>query len=290
MLIIIVTLLGLCFGSFINALVWRIHMQEELEDRRSELAKKNRSKVSNSKLQNPNYSLFNGRSMCPGCHHKLAAKDLVPLISWLNLKGKCRYCHKPISRQYPAVELITALLFVASWIFWPNELTNAWQYIGFVSWLIILIGLIALAVYDIKWMIIPDRIIYPLIGVAAVTVIIQIFLGRPLTDLAGIALAAVIGGGIFWIIYQISKGKWIGGGDIKLGFLLGIIVGKPEYAFILLFLASLIALIFVAPLLAIKKLKNNSKIPFGPFLIAASIIVVLFGSTILDFYKRLSGL
>jgi leader peptidase (prepilin peptidase)/N-methyltransferase len=287
--IVFLAVIGLCFGSFVNALVWRLKKQEELEDGRSELAKKH--KTPNSKLQTPNFSVLKGRSMCPNCQHQLFAKDLIPVISWLFLRGKCRYCKKPITWQYPAVEIITALLFVLSYVFWPDSLlATRYSLLMFISWLITLVGLIALAVYDIKWMILPDRIVYPLLGLATLSLAIQYLLGRSLGDIYGVAWAVAIGGGIFWLIFQISKGKWIGGGDVKLGFLLGLIVAKPEYSFLVLFMASIIAMLFTAPLLVAKKLKKNSKVPFGPFLITASIIVVMFGPNILDAYKNLFGL
>ena len=100
--IIILAWLGLCAGSFVNALVWRLHEQK-------------RSKKADKKL-----SILNGRSMCVHCRHELTWYDLIPLFSWLLLRGKCRYCKKPISWQYPIVELATAAVFVLSYIFWPN--------------------------------------------------------------------------------------------------------------------------------------------------------------------------
>jgi leader peptidase (prepilin peptidase) / N-methyltransferase len=286
MIFIFLVVIGLASGSFVNALVWRLHKQTEIG--RPKSAKKHNTP--SSKLQTPNFSILNGRSMCPKCEHQLKAIDLVPVISWAWLRAKCRYCKKAISWQYPLVELVTAGLFGLSWAAWPLNFASSWQYLSFITWIAILTGLIALTVYDIKWMILPDKIVYPMLIIAAVSLFVQIALGRPFNDLLGVALAAVIGGGVFWIIYQISEGKWIGGGDIKLGLLLGLLVGKPEYAFILLFLSSLLALIFVTPLMIAKKLKNNSKIPFGPFLITATIVIVLFGQQILDLYKNLSGL
>jgi prepilin signal peptidase PulO-like enzyme (type II secretory pathway) len=293
MLIVILIVLGLCFGSFINALVWRLHIKENIVNRRPNIGSKLKNQSTKYNLQSTNdrkYSILYGHSMCPNCQHQLVAKDLIPIISWLCLKRKCRYCKKPISWQYPVVELITAGLFVVSYLFWPTELVASWQYVSLISWLIILIGLIALVVYDIKWMILPDKIVYPLLGMTILSLALQYSLGRSLSDIYGVIWAVVIGGGIFWLIFQISKGKWIGGGDVKLGFLLGLVVAKPEYAFLVLFIASIIAMLFTAPLLAVKKLKKNSKVPFGPFLITASIVVVMLGSNILNAYKSLFGL
>jgi leader peptidase (prepilin peptidase)/N-methyltransferase len=281
MVLIILIVIGLCFGSFINALVWRLKKQEESGGRNSKLAKKHKT---------PNFSILKGRSMCPNCQHRLTAKDLIPVISWLCLKRKCRYCKKPINWQYPFIELLIAGLFVVSYLFWPTELVASWQYVGFIGWLISLVGLIALAVYDIKWMILPDKIVYPLLGVAILSLTLQYLLGRSLVDIYGVIWAVIIGGGIFWLIFQISKGKWIGGGDAKLGFLLGLVVAKPEYSFLVLFIASIIAMLFTLPLLITKKLKKDSKVPFGPFLITASVIVVMLGPNILDAYKSLFGL
>jgi prepilin signal peptidase PulO-like enzyme (type II secretory pathway) len=224
--------------------------------------------------------------MCPNCQHKLAAKDLVPIFSWLWLKGKCRYCKKPISKQYPVMELFVAMMFVISYLVWPINLDSSWQYLNFATWLVVLVGLTALAVYDIKWMILPDRIIYSLIAIIIISIIFQFALGRPAKDMTEIILSAVIGGGLFWLLYQISQGKWIGGGDVKLGFLLGLLVAKPKLAFLVLFFASIIGIIWIFPLLIAKKLTKTSKIPFGPFLIVATTIVILYGSHIIHWYQQ----
>ncbi len=106
----VVAVLGVIFGSFVNALVWRLHEREELRAQLTELSSRKRFSVKrlnalSSRLQA--LSVWRGRSMCPHCDHELAAKDLVPVLSWLSLRGRCRYCGKPISRQYPAVELLT---------------------------------------------------------------------------------------------------------------------------------------------------------------------------------------
>src|SRR5690606_19684146 len=101
-------ILGLCLGSFVNALVFRLHMQMKASE-------KHRGK----KVQKAKLSIVSGRSMCVHCHHELAWYDLIPVLSWLTLGGKCRYCHKPIAWQYPLVELATAALFALSYVYWP---------------------------------------------------------------------------------------------------------------------------------------------------------------------------
>jgi len=282
MIIFVLSLLGLCFGSFVNALVWRLRMQESPE------AKK-RSNKTNSKPTTHNYSVLKGRSICPNCQHRLAPLDLLPIVSWLALKGRCRYCKKPISWQYPLVELLTAVLFVAFYVFWPYPLLNSpLSTLWFVLWLVILTGLMALAVYDLKWLILPDKIIKPLFAIGLITAVLQmVFIDKSHQSLSQVALSTLIGGGIFWVLFQVSKGKWIGGGDVKLGFLLGLVLQKPLYAFLYIFIASILGMLYSAPMLLVKKIKPTSKVPFGPFLIIGAIVTLLFGQQIFNWYLSL---
>jgi leader peptidase (prepilin peptidase) / N-methyltransferase len=107
------SILGLCLGSFVNALVWRIYQQEQAGHREKVRgrSKKNNKLSAHSSDLSRSLSILQGRSMCPSCKHELAAKDLVPILSWLQLKGRCRYCQKPISVQYPLVEVATAVMY-----------------------------------------------------------------------------------------------------------------------------------------------------------------------------------
>jgi prepilin signal peptidase PulO-like enzyme (type II secretory pathway) len=262
---IIVLVLGLAFGSFINAWVWRLHKQ---------------SSAKNKVAAKQEYSITKGRSMCPNCGHRLAVLDLIPVLSWLLLRGRCRYCHKPISVTYPLVELLTAVLFVMSYIYWPLAFNHQGMFY-FVIWLALLINVIALAVYDIRWMTLPNKVLYPLFGLVAVQILATIifFDGRLhyiLNDLLGL----LIGGGVFFILFQLSAGKWIGGGDVKLGALLGLYLGLGSYAIMMIFFASVIGSLYSIPLLATGKIDRRAHIPYGPFLILAAIIIRLFGSSI----------
>lgn len=268
---IVLVVLGLALGSFINALVWRLHQQD--------LPKKKR--VATDK----ELSISTGRSMCPHCQHTLSWYDLVPVLSWLSVAGKCRYCKIPISRQYPSVELLTASLFVASYIYWPLELDVAGLWLLSV-WLVSLVALVALAVYDLRWMLLPNRIVFPLIGIASVGVLGNaIMADKPVTVITQALLGLLVAGGIFYVLFQVSSGNWIGGGDVKLGFALGLLLGGPVEAFLMLFVASLLGLCLSLPAVAAKKSKLASRIPFGPFLITATILVQLFGHAIIDWYK-----
>src|SRR5579884_1106389 len=119
---------GLCLGSFVNALVWRVHEEKDW---------------------------VKDRSQCPNCGHRLVAADLVPVLSWIALRGRCRYCKKPISAQYPLVELVGGLIFALSYVYWPGGLHTAGAYVLFISWLVTSVGLLALTVYDARWMLLP---------------------------------------------------------------------------------------------------------------------------------------
>lgn len=277
MLMIIVVLLavGLGLGSFVNALVWRLHEQA------AEAHKKKPDKDYLNRL-----SITGGRSICPKCKHQLTVSDLIPVFSWLALRGKCRYCGKPISLQYPLVELVTALLFVASYLWWPVDFSPA-QTAIFVLWLALLTGLLALLVYDLRWSLLPNRIIYPLSLIAGAGAVIGIVTAqKPLMALLNVLLAVIVGGGVFYALFQVSNGRWIGGGDVKLGWLLGLVAATPARSILFIFLASLLGSAVSLPLLATHRLKRTSTIPFGPFLIIGLIIVQLFGHSILFWYQR----
>jgi len=275
MVIFWLLVLGLALGSFVNALVWRVHQQG--------LTKKPRTK--NSKLKTQDLSILKGRSMCPHCKHTLSATDLIPVLSWLFLRGKCRYCKKPISWQYPVVELSTAALFALSYVTWPHDILSFTSYLLFAAWLISLVLLMALFVYDVKWMLLPNRLVLPLTLVAGLFAVTRsVAAENSLQSLVNSLAAVAISSGIFYVLYQVSKGKWIGGGDVKLGVSLGLLLGSAPLAFLMLFLASMLGLMITLPELLKGKASMNTKLPFGPFLITATVAVVLFGQQFIDWY------
>jgi len=284
MIIAVLVVLGLCFGSFVNALVWRLHEQETVNEK---LEKANKAQAAKFQVRLKDLSISKGRSMCTSCGHTLAWYDLLPVVSWLSVRGKCRYCSNQISWQYPIVELATAGLFVASYLLWPQELAGVGLF-GFIIWLPVLTAFMALTVYDLRWFILPNVIVYPLIALAASQRLADsLFYGVSYVKLFESLIAAAIGGGIFYVIFQVSKGKWIGGGDVKLGYALGLLVASPFQALLLLMIASIIGLIFSLPALFSGRIKKNLEIPFGPSLIIACIILVLFGKMIVDWYMNM---
>lgn len=268
MIILILVLLGLCIGSFVNAFVWRFHEQSRSKKPKKEL------------------SILKGRSMCVHCKHSLAVWDLVPLFSWLQLRGKCRYCRKPISWQYPLVELLTALAFVGSYLCWPYGF-SATGVVQFGVWLICLSFFMILIVYDLRWMLLPNNIVYPLVGVALVGLVAQVVLRSDASLLLDALWGVVCLFGLFWVLFQVSGGRWIGGGDVKLALALGIIVGGPANALLVVFISSLIGVIVTVPLIIQRKKNYSSRVPFGPFLMVACMVVFLFGQQIVDWYTKL---
>jgi prepilin signal peptidase PulO-like enzyme (type II secretory pathway) len=247
--ILILIVVGFALGSFTNALTWRLHEQEEQRAKRP-------SRKRTEYLKE--LSVTTGRSMCPHCHHRLAAKDLIPLFSWLQLLGKCRYCKHSIGWQYPLVESLTAGLFIVSYLWWPSGFHGA-GIIEFVCWLICLVGFMALAVYDIKWYLLPDKIVYPLFALAAVQVLVTVLgFHAGVHTLLGSIWGVLIDGGLFYILFQVSGGQWIGGGDVKLGAVLGVIIGGPLTACLLLFVASLSGTLVSLPLMTTGKAKRTS--------------------------------
>lgn len=276
-------LFGLALGSFSGATVWRLRARQLKEDEQAG-EKVNKTEFTQLK-QLLKKSVTSDRSMCLHCHHQLAWYDLLPLVSWVQLGGKCRYCHKPIGYMEPLIELGTATFFVVSYAFWPMPLIDVWAYINLGIWLVVGIGLIILFAYDSRWYLLPDKIVFPLIGLAGVHALLQVaFASDKLVAVYDIALAATILSGIYYILYVISQGKWIGFGDIKLGLVLALMLGQWELAFLALFLANIIGCLVVLPGLATKKLSRTSHVPFGPMLIAAYFIVGVFGYSVLEWY------
>ncbi len=268
MVTIILLILGLCFGSFVNALAWRLHEQ----------AKKPTAK--NKKL-----SILHGRSMCPHCRHELSVLDLIPVVSWIFLRGKCRYCQKSISIQYPLIELLTAVIFVISYLTWPYNWENLASLL-FGLWLMSVVILMSLLIYDLKWMLLPNKLVSLLFGLAALQLLIRLTIVNDKLDLLlGAAWSLIILGGLFYLLFIISKEKCIGGGDVKLGAVLGVIIAEPFSALLVLFLASLLGSLVGVPLMLGGKAGRKTRLPFGPFLIVATVIVYLFGTAIVTWYK-----
>lgn len=255
---IVLFFVGLCLGSFVNAAVWRIKHKKDL---------------------------LLARSECTKCHYQLQWFDLIPVLSWLFLRGRCRKCHKSISFQYPLVELAVAAFFVASLAFWPIGFDSVNHLLQFGVWLLAGVGLAILFVYDIKWLLLPDRVVLPLILLGlAMTVLHGLEASSLVQFLFNLFGSLLVLSGFYLALFMISKGKWVGFGDIKLGVALALLLCNWQLALLTFFLANLIGTLFFAPALSTGKLKRSAHIPLGPFLIISFLIAGLFGQSIIDWY------
>ncbi len=255
-------IIGLILGSFVNAAVWRLKNKKDL---------------------------LLGRSECTRCHHKLAWHDLIPVLSWISLKGKCRYCHKKISPQYPLVELGVAAYFVASLAFWPFGFDGPLELMRFGIWLLAGVPLSILFIYDLRWLILPDKLTIPLIALGVAMAIVH---GLQATSAAVFALdllgSLAILSGFYLVLYLVSQGKWVGLGDVKLGAALALLLCDWRLALIAFFMANLIGTFVTIPAMALKKIKRSSHIPFGPFLIVGFVVAGLAGQDLMHWYVALT--
>jgi len=252
---ILIFLTGLIIGSFLNCLIYRLET---------------------------NKNFVSGRSFCPLCSHKLSFFDLIPIISFLFLKGRCRYCGKKISWQYPLVEIATGLLFLL--IFKQFQIFNLLNL--FYYWLITSF-LIIIFVYDLKHYLIPDKVIYPAIAIALIFNFLphQIFEGgaNQFPVFKNLILGALASAGFFFLIWFFSKGKAMGFGDVKLVFFMGLFLGFPKIL-AALFFSFIIGAIIGMILLVLKKKTLKSEVPFGPFLVIGTFISLFFGDKIISWY------
>jgi prepilin signal peptidase PulO-like enzyme (type II secretory pathway) len=177
-------------------------------------------------------------------------------------------------------------LFVISYLCWPFVLQGS-AVLVFVLWLCFLVGFLALAVYDLRWFLLPDKIVFPLASLAVAQVIAVAIWDKDWHVCVGALAGTLAISGLFYLIFQFSKGTWIGGGDVKLGLVLGPLAGGLLEGFLVLFIASLIGVIFALPMIVKGKAHAKTPLPFGPLLIAGLIVVKLFGAGIINWYTGL---
>lgn len=249
---IFVFIFGLIIGSFLNCVIYRLEHKQ---------------------------SFIKGRSFCPHCKHTLLWYDLMPVFSYLFLSCKCRYCKKSISVQYPLVEIATGILFAS--------LANFDHAIQTVYFFIIFSFLIIIFVYDLKNYIIPDKVVLPAVGLALAynlfSVLIgdfswQVFWGR---IFAGFWPAL-----FFFLLFFVSQGKWMGFGDVKLAFLMGLLLG-PVKVITALYTAFITGAVIGLWLVIFGRKKIKSEMPFGPFLIAGTYLAMIFGNSLSAWYFKI---
>lgn len=251
MTLLFIFIFGLIVGSFLNAVIFRLASGE---------------------------SFLFSRSHCRNCKKELQAKDLVPLLSFFYLRGRCRYCSEKLSWQYPLVELLCGGLFVLLSV--KFQMVFGWD---FLLTLILICFLIVIGIFDLKYYLILDKVVFPAVVLA---VIRNILLHHdPIMGLvAGFGVA-----GFFLLQYQVSGGKWIGLGDVKLGLFLGNLAGWPQ-SLLVLMLAYFSGAVVGIVLMVMGRKQLSSKLPFGIFLSLSAIIVMLAGDPIMQWYLRLIGL
>ncbi len=216
-------------------------------------------------------SIVKSRSHCPKCGHVLAWYELVPIFSFVIQGGKCRECKGSISWQYPMVELATAILFVL--VLYYN--------LPLLYTLTISSLLMVIFVYDLKHYIIPDKIIYPAILVSG------IFVWQHATYNIQYTIYAAIGASVFFAaMFFASRGKWMGFGDVKLAFFMGLFLGWPNIL-VGLFAAFMLGGIIGMGLIAYGKKTMKSQVPFGPFLVTGTFIAMFLGDKITEWYLSL---
>ena len=287
LLVVIFAVLGLCMGSFAGATVWRLRAKQLVQDKAS---KEPYDKQEYKRLLPlTKATLASDRSRCLHCGHTLAWYDLLPLVSWLTTRGRCRYCSTRIGWFEPLIELGMAAVFVAAYLLWPLPLAASDQIARFGLWLVAALLLVMLFAYDRKWFLLPNVLVFPLIIIGvAVEALHLATLGSDLVPgLISLAGAIVILSGLYYLLWLISRGRWIGFGDVKLGLGLALLLGDWQLAFIALFAANFIGCLIVLPGLLSGKLSRGTRVPFGPLLIVGFFIAALLGPWILAGYNSL---
>lgn len=269
--VVIAVVYGLIFGSFANAVAYRVPTGETLWS----------------------------RSHCPKCDAQINAWQNIPVLSWLILRGKCANCKNPISIQYPAVELLTGALFgILAWkVVSLYGAADMWNMSAMVAAVLIAIALcyfafigVVLSIIDIKTLKLPTVLIYPTAVVSMVLLGVAAWL---LDDLSKILwmLVGGIGSFVLYFILWFFVPKGFGFGDVRLALLTGSILGwfSLGHAVLGLMLPFMLLSVVALPLMLAKIVSRKTKAPLGPWIIASAIISILFGDIIIDTYLTVGG-
>lgn len=275
--IIIAGILGVLVGSFLNVVIlrfpermlagWRAEARELLE------LEPDAAPVPPGIVREPSH--------CPHCKHPLAMRDNVPLLGWLLLRGRCRYCHAPISIQYPLVELLAGMLSaVVIWHFGPT-LT------GLAS-LLLTWALLALAGIDFRTQLLPDQITLPLMWLGLLLSLIPLF-AMPAQALIGAALGYLSLWSVYWLFKLLTGKEGMGYGDFKLLAALGAWMG-PVALLPIILLSSLVGAVLGGTMIALRRHQREVPMPFGPFIAVAGWIWLVAGDPLLHAYMQFTGL
>lgn len=267
MILILFFIIGATIGSFLNVLIDRLPKGEQV---------------------------VKGRSHCDHCHKKLGFFDLVPLLSFLLLGGRCRYCRKKISFFYPLVEFLTGIIFVMSFNFYnPTTLASIFPASPaggqLLTSLVVICSLIVIFFTDLKYYIIPDEMI--VVGIIATILHIFVFSYSP-TNIVSLLncyivalVSGIIAGIFFFLLFLITKGKGMGQGDIKLAFLMGLLLGWPKII-LAVYIAFLTGALVGVILILVGKKRFGQIIPFGPFLVLGTLAAIFYSNQLLNLWLR----
>ncbi len=269
--LVCIFVLGLCVGSFLNVVIYRLPIMMQREWRHDCLEFLEQS----ADPEKDRFNLIVPRSRCGHCDHAIGALENIPILSYLLLGGKCAKCKTPISIQYPVVELFTALVsLLVGWHFGVSP--QAMAALVF-SWC-----LIAASGIDIGHKLLPDSITLPLLWLGILLALFNVFI-----DLETSVIGAICGYLSLWsifIVFKLITGKeGMGHGDFKLLAMLGAWVGW-KMLFVIVLTSSLVGAIVGVTMILLKKTERGTQIPFGPYLAAAGWLSLLWGPQVLQFY------
>ncbi|WP_372628059.1 A24 family peptidase [Arsukibacterium sp.] len=281
----LVAVISLLIGSFLNVLVYRLPKMMEREWQQEYQAYFNadaaQSKAATTPATPERFNLAVPRSACPKCHTPIAARDNIPVLSWLLLKGRCRHCKAPISSRYPAVEALTAVL--SAMVAWQYGYGTLALVLIFVTW-----GLIALSFIDIDTMLLPDSLTLPLLWLALVFSLTDSALVNPAQAIIGAAAGYLSLWLVYWGFKLLTGKEGMGYGDFKLLAIFGALLGWQQLPLIIL-LSSLVGAVIGATMLAIQGRDKATPIPFGPYIAAAGFIALLWGEQLTNAYLSYLG-
>ncbi len=269
-------LLGVVLGSFAGAQVWRVRARQLRTDKQTgHPYDKHEWRQLRVLLQG---TVRDDRSRCLQCGHVLAWYDLLPVVSWLSTGGRCRYCQQFIGWFELVMELVLGVGLALSYLVWPWALPAS--SLLFAVWVVVALVLMILAAYDAKWQLLPDPLNYGLMALGALFVLVRMTTLHDV-DLVSLTGAVALLAGLYGGLYAISRGAWIGFGDVKLCVGLALLLGDWRLAFMTLFFSNMLGCIIVLPGLVRGQLNTRSQVPFGPLLIIGCVISLLFGGSIL---------
>ncbi len=269
-----VLLTGLCVGSFLNVVAYRLPLMMEREWKH-DCQEFLQLKPDNSRKELSKFNLAIPGSACPNCGHQLRAWENIPVLSYIFLKAKCSSCKIHISAQYPVIEALTGVVSIIVAIRFGVSLQTLAAL--FFSW-----TLITLTLIDIKTQLLPDNITLPLLWAGICLSFFNVF-----TDLQASVMGAIAGYMVLWVVYQlfkiITRKEGMGFGDFKLLAALGAWTGINDIPQIIL-LSSVVGSVVGISMLALGKTKSQQTIPFGPYLAIAGWIALLWGEIISEKY------